>query len=54
MKASKALWRGLLTSAALVTVAASLAFAQKKPNIVMLMTDNSGWNDFGAYDARLK
>lgn len=28
-----------------------LAFAQdaKRPNIVMLMTDDTGWNDFGAY-----
>ena len=23
--------------------------AQKRPNIVMLMTDDTGWNDFGAY-----
>src|SRR5208282_2530616 len=23
--------------------------AQEKPNIVMLMTDDTGWNDFGAY-----
>ena len=23
--------------------------AQDKPNIVMLMTDDTGWNDFGAY-----
>ena len=22
---------------------------QKRPNIVMLMTDDTGWNDFGAY-----
>ena len=25
------------------------AAAQKKPNVVMLMTDDTGWNDFGAY-----
>ena len=25
------------------------AKAQEKPNIVMLMTDDTGWNDFGAY-----
>jgi hypothetical protein len=25
------------------------AQAQKRPNIVMLMTDDTGWNDFGAY-----
>jgi arylsulfatase len=25
------------------------ASAQEKPNIVMLMTDDTGWNDFGAY-----
>ena len=25
------------------------ARAQQKPNIVMLMTDDTGWNDFGAY-----
>jgi arylsulfatase A-like enzyme len=27
----------------------SPAQAQKHPNIVMLMTDDTGWNDFGAY-----
>ena len=25
------------------------AMAQQKPNVVMLMTDDTGWNDFGAY-----
>ena len=30
-------------------IAAAPAVAQKKPNIVMLMTDDTGWQDFGAY-----
>ena len=25
------------------------ATAEEKPNIFMLMTDDTGWNDFGAY-----
>src|SRR6478672_8513084 len=29
--------------------AAEPAMAQQKPNVVMLMTDDTGWNDFGAY-----
>jgi arylsulfatase A-like enzyme len=45
---------GNVSVLALVAVisAASLpaaAQAQKKPNIVMLMTDDTGWQDFGAY-----
>jgi hypothetical protein len=36
--------------AALPLVAAS-AQAQKRPNVVILMTDDTGWNDFGAYSA---
>jgi hypothetical protein len=36
--------------AALYGVGGALAAsAQEKPNIVMLMTDDTGWNDFGAY-----
>src|SRR5258708_36920192 len=49
MKVSRKLWLGLLASVAGVTLAAAPAFAQKKPNIVVLMTDDTGWNDFGAY-----
>jgi arylsulfatase len=49
MKVNRALWLGLLASVAGVTVAAAPAFAQKKSNIVVLMTDDTGWNDFGAY-----
>jgi arylsulfatase len=39
----------------LLTVAAAQtdpALAQQQPNIVMLMTDDTGWNDFGAYSGR--
>src|SRR5258708_30038570 len=43
------IWCGLLAAVAAVTVATAPAFAQKKPNVVMLMTDDTGWNDFGAY-----
>src|SRR5438128_11366992 len=40
---------GLLASVAALTVAIAPAFAQKQPNIVILMTDDTGWNDFVAY-----
>ena len=34
----------------LAPAAAQAPAAQaKRPNIVMLMTDDTGWNDFGAY-----
>lgn len=42
----------LLSASAGILLSSSLLFAQdtaKKPNIVMLMTDDTGWNDFGAY-----
>lgn len=51
MKVKRKLWLGLLAGVAAVAVASSQASAQqqKQPNIVMLMTDDTGWNDFGAY-----
>lgn len=50
MKFTGKLWIGLLAGAAAITAATSDASAQaKRPNIVMLMTDDTGWNDFGAY-----
>jgi len=44
----------LLGFAAAATVASTPTAAQqpqqqKRPNVVMLMTDDTGWNDFGAY-----
>src|ERR1700740_852475 len=50
MRLLKTIRLGLL--GALTVAAASVpAVAQqaKRPNIVMLMTDDTGWNDFGAY-----
>jgi arylsulfatase A-like enzyme len=49
MNVTRHIWRGLLASVAVVTMATAPAFAQKRPNVVMLMTDDTGWNDFGAY-----
>ena len=37
---------GLLTA---IAAQGDPASAQQRPNIVMLMTDDTGWNDFGAY-----
>jgi hypothetical protein len=51
MKARRKLWLGLLAGVAALTAVSSQASAQqqKRPNVVMLMTDDTGWNDFGAY-----
>jgi len=51
MKIGSELFRGLLASIAVAIVMAMPAAAQqqKRPNVVMLMTDDTGWNDFGAY-----
>ena len=39
----------LLASVATIAVALTPAAAQKKPNVVMLMSDDVGWGDYGAY-----
>jgi hypothetical protein len=49
MVIARSIWLGLLALSATVTVASTPAAAQKKPSVVMLMTDDTGWNDFGAY-----
>jgi arylsulfatase A-like enzyme len=51
MKVRRKLWLGLLAGVAALTAVSTDALAQqqKRPNIVMLMTDDTGWNDFGAY-----
>jgi arylsulfatase A-like enzyme len=40
----------LTASTALLGAVASVQAADKKPNIVMLMTDDTGWGDFGCYN----
>ena len=51
MKVRRKLWLGLLAGVAALAAVNSDALAQqqKRPNIVMLMTDDTGWSDFGAY-----
>ena len=45
------LFLSLLVGVAALAAASLPASAQqqKRPNVVMLMTDDTGWNDFGAY-----
>jgi len=44
---AKNIWLGLLVSVAAVTVSRAPAAAQKKTNVVIMMTDDTGWGDFG-------
>src|SRR5260221_10006784 len=39
----------LTATAALIGAGGQLQAKEKRPNIVMLMTDDTGWNDFGCY-----
>ena len=52
MKLARTAMRTVFAALAAMTVAGIDAPAEaqaKPPNIVMLMTDDTGWNDFGAY-----
>jgi len=50
MSIAKTISLGLLAATAIATVAVVLAYAQqKRPNVVMLMSDDTGWTDLGAY-----
>ena len=49
MSYARSAWLGLLASLAAITIAATPAAAQKKPNVVMLMSDDVGWGDYGVY-----
>ena len=49
MSMARSIWLGLLVSIPALMMASVPATAQKKPNVVMLMTDDTGWGDFGAY-----
>jgi hypothetical protein len=52
MKFSRKLWLGLLAGVAALTAVSSDALAQqqaKRPNIILLMNDDTGWYDLGVY-----
>ena len=49
MSAFRNIWLGLLVSVVATVAVNTQASAQKKPNIVMLMSDDVGWGDYGVY-----
>ena len=48
MRALRDIWLGLLVSLVATITVSTQASAQKKPNVVMLMSDDVGWGDYGA------
>jgi arylsulfatase A-like enzyme len=50
MSLIKSIWLGLLASSATMMMAASPAAAQQqKPNILVIMGDDIGWENLGSY-----
>ena len=49
MRAFRNIWLGLLVSLVATMAVSTQASAQKKPNVVMLMSDDVGWGDYGVY-----
>jgi arylsulfatase A-like enzyme len=50
IKIGRKLWLGLMAGVAAIAANMPASAQQlKAPNIVILMTDDTGWNDFGAY-----
>ena len=49
MSALRTIWLSLLVSLVATVAVATQASAQKKPNVVMLMSDDVGWGDYGVY-----
>ena len=49
MSAFRNIWLGLLVSLVATITVSTQASAQKKPNVVMLMSDDVGWGDYGVY-----
>src|SRR5215470_5629225 len=44
------LWHVLLAAATMTMLVATCAIAQQKPNIIMIMGDDIGWSNIGAYN----
>jgi len=45
----RTIWFGVLTSSAVMMAAPATAQQQQKPNILVIMGDDVGWFNIGAY-----